>query len=74
MEEKERMEQRTQILKRLLSLKQVIDNDRQLIAVEMKFPQVFQVFELLFIEIFKLQKWEKRKKKNKEERILDYIS
>lgn len=47
-------------MKSLLSLKQVIDNDRQLIAVEMKFPQVFQVFELFFIEVFKLERERER--------------
>ena len=39
-----------------MSLEQVIDYHRQLIAIEMERPQVFQVFELLLVEIFELQR------------------
>jgi hypothetical protein len=52
-------------LQTFLSLEQVIDNDRQLIAVEMESPQVLQVFKLFFVQIFELaREAETRRREN----------
>lgn len=45
----------TQVLQEPLSMEQVIDNDRQLIAVEEDLFEQLQVFELLLVKVFELE-------------------
>lgn len=45
----------TQVLKIFLPLEQVINNDRQLIAIEKDLFELLQVFELFLVEIFELE-------------------
>lgn len=55
----------TKELKTFLPNKQVIDNDRQLVPIQMYAPQVFQILELFFIQIFELcKKWKKKQIKS----------
>lgn len=55
----------TQVLQIFLPLEQVIDNDRQLIAIEKDLFELLQVFELFLVEIFELEVNRKRE---------DYVS
>lgn len=45
----------TQVLKIFLPLEQVINNDRQLIAIEEDLFELLQVFELFLVEVFELE-------------------
>lgn len=45
----------TQVLQKPLPMKQVIDNDRQLIAIEEDLFELLQVFELVLVEVFELE-------------------
>lgn len=55
----------TQVLQIFLPVEQVINNDRQLIAIEKDLFELFQVFELFLVEIFELEVNRKRE---------DYVS
>lgn len=45
----------TQVLQKPLPMEQVIDNDRQLIAIEEDLFEQLQVFELVLVEVFELE-------------------
>lgn len=51
---KQKNKKLTQELKTLLAREQIIDDDRQLISIQLNFPQILQVVEDILIQIFEL--------------------